>query len=193
MSLAREHDPAPRRAPVDIAVEASSAAVCRPPVMPRRAGPLSPPRAAPARGGHGATLLVMTALAAAAALWLRMPITQLAPPAAGLYAALGLPVPVAGPTLRDVRARLLRDGDRKILVTEGEIVNPRRREVAVPPLALAVRGVNGLHRYAWTVPAPQTRLGPGESVAFRARLAAPPAEGAEVVVRFAQREPDAVR
>jgi hypothetical protein len=83
-------------------------------------------------------------------------------------------------------ARLVRDGDRKILVTEGEIVNLRRRENRVSSIALAVRGANGLQRYAWTVPAPKTRLGPGEAVNFRARLATPPEDGAEVVVRFAR-------
>ncbi len=51
-----------------------------------------------------------------------------------------------------------------------------------------MRGPNGLDRYAWTAPTPKSRLEGGEKIAFRARLASPPEDGAEVLVRFAKFE-----
>jgi hypothetical protein len=62
----------------------------------------------------------------------------------------------------------------------------------VPPVALTVLGADGQAKYAWTTPAPKARLEAGETIAFRARLAAPPAEGADVLVRFASAEPKAL-
>jgi hypothetical protein len=73
-----------------------------------------------------------------------------------------------------------------VLVTEGEIVNIRRERNNVPAVTLAVRGANGLDRYSWTAPTPKARLEAGEKIAFRARLASPPEDGAEVLVRFAR-------
>ena len=58
----------------------------------------------------------------------------------------------------------------------------------VPGLALSVRGADGVQRYGWTAPAPKNRLAPGEAITFRARLAAPPEDGVEVVVGFASGE-----
>jgi hypothetical protein len=193
MSLVTERVPASRRAPPEIAVEASSAFAQGPGFdeLWGRPGRGAPPSRADVRrgGGFGALGVVLAIAAATGAIGLRAPIVRALPTSAVVYEAAGLPVNLAGLALRDVRARILRDGDRRILVAEGEIVNLRRRENRAPPLALAVRGANGLQRYAWTAPAPKTTLEPGEAVAFRARLAAPPEDGVEVVVRFARLEP----
>jgi hypothetical protein len=51
---------------------------------------------------------------------------------------------------------------------------------------LSVRGPDGLPLYTWTNEAPRKTLGVTESARFRARLASPPAEGREVLVRFAE-------
>lgn len=102
------------------------------------------------------------------------------------YRAIGLPVNFGGLELRAVQSRIVMDGQRRVLVTEGEIVNVRRESNPVPGVSLAIRGANGLDRYRWTAPAPKARLEPGEKVAFRARLASPPEDGAEVLVRFAK-------
>lgn len=139
--------------------------------------------------GRGLLCVLVAIVAAMALIGLRTPLVRRVPAMAAVYEAVGLPVNLAGLALRDVRARIVRDGNRRVLVTEGEIVNIRREENHVPSLALAVRGANGLPRYSWTAPAPKTRLEPGEAVAFRARLAAPPEEGVAVVVRFVSPEP----
>lgn len=130
-----------------------------------------------------AILIGVTALIA-----LRGKIVRALPPMAGAYAAIGLPVNLVGLELRDLHSRIVMDGARKVLTIEGEIVNIRREPNRVPPVALAVRGENGLDRYAWTTTAPKSRLEAGESIAFRARLASPPEDGADVLVRFAKLE-----
>jgi hypothetical protein len=135
----------------------------------------------PASGVLVALIIVLCAL-----IGLRERIVRLAPTTAVAWRALGLPVNLAGLELRGVRARIEMDGARKFLITEGEIVNIRRDENRTTALTLAVRDSGGLQRYAWTAPAPKTRLAPGEVIAFRARLASPPEDGAEVVVRFAR-------
>lgn len=130
--------------------------------------------------------IVAIILGATALIAMRNQLVRFAPPMASAYRAAGLPVNLAGLELRDVHSRIVMDGTRRVLVTEGEIVNIRRDQNRVPPISLAVRGANGLDRYAWTAPTSKTRLEPGEKIAFRARLASPPEDGAEVLVRFAK-------
>ncbi len=132
-----------------------------------------------------ATILAIL-IGASALIAMRERIVRLLPPAAGAYGAIGMPVNLAGLELRDVHSRIVMDGSRKVLTVEGDIVNIRRNQNRVPMVALAIRGENGLERYNWTTPAPKSRLEPGEKIAFRARLASPPEDGADVLVRFAK-------
>ena len=130
------------------------------------------------------TAIIATILSATTLIALREKIVLVAPPAATAYKAVGLPVNVMGLDLRKLSSRVVMDGARKVLAIEGEIANVRRKPTPVPQLALTVRGDDGQAKYAWTSPAPKTQLQPGETVPFRARLAAPPESGAEVLVRF---------
>ncbi|WP_281927466.1 hypothetical protein [Methylocystis iwaonis] len=132
--------------------------------------------------------IIAIIMGATAMIAMRERIVRIAPPLASSYRALGMPVNLAGLELREVRSRIVMDGARRVLVTEGEIVNIRRERNAVPAISLAVRGANGLDRYRWTTSAPKSRLDAGEKIAFRARLASPPEDGAEVLVRFAKLE-----
>lgn len=132
--------------------------------------------------------MIAVVFGATAIIAMRERIVRVLPAMATAYRALGMPVNLAGLEFRDVRSRIVIDGARKVLVTEGEIVNMRREQNRVPPITLAVRGPNGLDRYAWTAPTPKSRLEAGEKVAFRARLASPPEDGADVLVRFAKFE-----
>ena len=115
---------------------------------------------------------------------LRNKIVQVAPPTARVYAAIGLPVNLAGLELRGLRSRIVMDGARKVLTIEGEIVNLRREANRVPQVALTVRGEDGRDQYAWTTRPPKPKLEPGEAMPFRARLVSPPENGADVLVRF---------
>lgn len=145
------------------------------------------PRAEPDRWPIIATILAII-LGVSALIAMRERIVRIFPPMATAYRLLGAPVNLAGLELRDLRARIVMEGARKVLVTEGEIVNVRRGPNRAPPLTLSVRGANGLDRYVWTAAAPKARLEPGEKIPFRARLASPPEDGTDVLVRFAQAE-----
>ena len=137
--------------------------------------------------------IVATVIGAMALIGLREKIVRISPRAAAPYAAVGLPVNLDGLAFAGVRSRVEREGTRKALVVEGEIVNLRRDANLLPPLALSVRGADGQDKYAWTTRAPKPRLEGGEKVAFRARLTAPPEDGAEVLVRFARNENGSAR
>jgi len=175
-----------------ISAEASSESL-RPPTYdelwsdPRHAATLRPAPAHKDRtsvwAGVIAIIMGVTALIA-----LREKIVDLAPPAAKVFALLGLPVNLNGLELRGLHARIEMDGARKVLAIEGEIANLRHESTPAPPVALTVRGEDGQAKYAWTTRAPKSRLEPGETITFRARLASPPETGADVLIRFASIE-----
>ncbi|WP_363348561.1 hypothetical protein [Methylocystis echinoides] len=188
MSVAGDRDG--RRLWREISAEAESAANREPSFdeMWRRA-PRPPVRELPPverdRWPVIATIVAIV-LGVSALIAMRERIVRILPPMATAYRLLGAPVNLAGLELRDIRAKIVMEGARRVLVTEGEIVNLRREPNRAPPLALSVRGANGLERYAWTAPTPKSRLEAAEKIAFRARLASPPDEGTEVLVRFAR-------
>ena len=141
--------------------------------------------------GWAAVVAILMGVSALIAL--REKIVDVAPPAAKVFAAIGLPVNLAGLELREVHSHIEMDGARKVLAVEGEIANMRRESRPVPPVALIVRGEDGQAKYAWTTRAAKSRLEPGETIAFRARLASPPESGADVLVRFSSLEEAAGR
>ncbi len=104
-----------------------------------------------------------------------------------LFAAAGLKVNQRGLDLQHVRVNLVHDAAQPLLVVDGDITNERSEKVDVPELRLAVRDAQGQDIYTWDTPSPKTKLEGGETIAFRARLAAPPADGHDVFVRFADR------
>jgi predicted Zn finger-like uncharacterized protein len=129
--------------------------------------------------------LVLIGLAGGAVLG-RERVVRSFPAAARLYAAAHLPVNPLGLDLKGVRSEIVLAGSDPLLVVEGEIVNLRPRELDLPPFLVSVRGTGGLTLYTWTSEPPRKTLPAGGSARFRARLASPPPEGREVLVRFAQ-------
>lgn len=153
------------------------------------------PRRVNSRGVRASRPSLLPTIAAAvmvtgatAMIGLRERTARMFPPTAAFYSALGLPVNLPGLELRGLRAKIVADGSRTVLNVEGEIVNLRREANPVPPIALTVRGEDGQDRYAWTTQAPKSKLKEGETIAFRARLASPPADGVDVLARFAGME-----
>jgi len=112
-------------------------------------------------------------------------IVAAAPATARLYAAAHLAVNPLGLDLKVLRSELVLNGSDQLLIVEGEILNRRVRDIEVPSLSLTVRGPDGLELYTWTNEPPRKTLAAAETARFRARLASPPAEGREVLVRFA--------
>ena len=127
-------------------------------------------------------LLVMTV-----GLLEREAVVRLLPQTARLYAAVGLPVNLRGIEIRNVKSRLVVDGDEPVLVIDGDLVNVADRKVDVPRLHFALTGAYGRQVYVWSAQADRANLQPGETLNFRRRLAAPPAEAKTVSVRFVTR------
>ena len=188
----------PKIDPAEISAEASSELPRAPTYEelwrePRRFAASISVAPAPKDRLPGWAAVVAILMGASALIALREKIVDVAPPAAKAFAAIGLPVNLAGLELRGVRSHIEMDGARKVLAVEGEIANMRRESRSVPPVALTVRGEDGQAKYAWTTRAAKSRLEPGETIAFRARLASPPESGADVLVRFSSLEEAAGR
>ena len=136
--------------------------------------------------GAGAALAAIAIIAGAmAAAAERAALVKAAPNTARLFAAVGLPVNLRGLALDNVHTSIFDLGDRRVLVVEGAIVNLRDSATEAPNIRIALRGVDKRELYVWTAPAPKSRLGPDEQVAFRTRLAAPPDGVSDVLVKFA--------
>lgn len=112
-------------------------------------------------------------------------VVAVAPGVARFYSAIGLPVPTAGLDFRAVTAEMVGAGAEAALVVQGEVANRSADEKAVPAIELTVRNPAGQPFYTWTTEAARRTLAPSETASFRARLAAPPPEGTQVLVRFA--------
>jgi predicted Zn finger-like uncharacterized protein len=136
--------------------------------------------------GLPVAILALLALDAALIGW-RADVVRSAPQTASLYAAIGLPVNLRGLTFADVTTATETHDGVPVLVVEGTIVSASPRIVEVPRLRFSVRNRSGQEVYAWTAVPSRSVLGPGESLSFRSRLASPPPDAREVLVRFFNR------
>jgi predicted Zn finger-like uncharacterized protein len=117
----------------------------------------------------------------------RADVVRVLPQTASLFAAIGLPVNLRGLTFANVTSAKETQEEVSVLIVEGTIANTTGAPVEVPRLRLAVRNEGGGEIYAWTALPDRTVLASGETLPFRTRLASPPAEGRDVVVRFFNR------
>jgi predicted Zn finger-like uncharacterized protein len=109
------------------------------------------------------------------------------PQTASLFSTVGLPVNLRGLVFEDVRTTGEMHEGVPVLIVEGTIANVTGKSVEVPRLRFAMRNRAGQEIYAWTSVSGRSTLAPGETVPFRTRLASPPADGRDVVVRFFHR------
>jgi predicted Zn finger-like uncharacterized protein len=133
--------------------------------------------------GISTAILALVATNAILVAW-RADIVRLVPQTASLYAAIGLPVNLRGLAFQDIRISRTENDGVNVLVVDGSIVNVSGRAVEVPRLRLAVRNGGKNEIYTWTALPARSILGPGETLPFRSRLASPPTEAREVLVRF---------
>jgi predicted Zn finger-like uncharacterized protein len=114
----------------------------------------------------------------------RNEVVRYLPQTASLFAAIGLPVNLRHLSFENVRiAKELQDGVN-ILVVEGSIVSTANKPVTVPRLRFAARDAAGQEIYTWTALPSRSILEPGAKLDFRSRLASPPADAKNVMVRF---------
>jgi predicted Zn finger-like uncharacterized protein len=112
---------------------------------------------------------------------------RILPQSASFYSMLGLPVNLRELALDSVSTTTEQHEGVPILAVEGSVVNNTRKIVDVPRLKFVVRNAANEEVYSWTAVAPRATLPPGDAVSFRSRLASPPTDGRDVLVRFVTR------
>ncbi len=114
----------------------------------------------------------------------RNDVVRYLPQTASLFAAIGLPVNLRHLRFDNVRISRERQDGVNVLVVEGTIVSTADKPVPVPRLRFAARDAAGQEIYTWTALPARSVLKPGEHLDFRSRLASPPADAKNVMVRF---------
>jgi len=109
------------------------------------------------------------------------------PQTASLFSMLGMPVNLRGLNFLDVKSKSEFHDGVMVLVVEGVIVNLTRNTLEVPRLRFSLRNGTGHEVYAWTALPSRPLLGSGDGLPFRTRLASPPEDGRDVIVRFFSR------
>ena len=114
----------------------------------------------------------------------RSEIVRYMPQTASLFSAIGLPVNLRNLEFEGIVISKETQDGVNILIIEGKVVNTSRKAVDVPRLRFAARTATGQEVYTWTMQPARSILGPGDSMPFTSRLAAPPANAADILVRF---------
>ncbi len=110
------------------------------------------------------------------------------PDTAEIFEAFGLRVNLRGLDFQDITTqREVQDGVAVLTIT-GNIVNQSRYTTDIPKLRFSVRDAGGREIYTWTAAPQKPLLESGEVLQFRSRLASPPPEGRDVMVRFLTRK-----
>lgn len=109
------------------------------------------------------------------------------PQTASFYAWLGLPVNVRGLDFDGLTTTTEQHDGVPILVVSGQIINVKGKTETVPHLRFSVRNAARQEIYSWTAVPPRNILASGEAVAFQTRLASPPPDSHDVLVRFVNR------
>jgi predicted Zn finger-like uncharacterized protein len=109
------------------------------------------------------------------------------PQTASFYAAIGLPVNLRGLAFTGVTTTTEQHEGVPILVVEGTIVNETRKLTDMPHLRFAIRNAAHQEVYSWIATPPRSMLASGEAVPFHTRLASPPPDAHDVLVRFLNR------
>jgi predicted Zn finger-like uncharacterized protein len=117
----------------------------------------------------------------------RHDIVRALPQTASFYALFRMPVSLRGLTFDGIVTSMEQHEGVPILVVEGNIVNGAHKVVDVPRLKFIVRNAARQEIYSWTAVPSRTSLPPGEVVAFRTRLASPPPDAHDLILRFVTR------
>jgi hypothetical protein len=109
------------------------------------------------------------------------------PQTASFYAWIGMPVNMRGLDFDELAVTTEQHEGVPILVVAGDVVNITGKTLDVPHLRFAVRNAARQEIYSWTAVPPRSMLPPGDAVAFRSRLASPPPDAHDLLVRFVNR------
>lgn len=131
------------------------------------------------------TALILVLLAFNVALvGARHEVVRYLPQTASLFAAIGLPVNLRNLKFENVRISKEGQDGASNLIIEGTIVSTASRPTEVPRLRFAARNATGQEVYTWTALPSRSILDAGERLDFSSRLASPPADANDIMVRF---------
>jgi predicted Zn finger-like uncharacterized protein len=133
------------------------------------------------------TVIAVQLVVICAGLFWRAEIVHWLPQTASFFRAIGFGVNIRGLAFADIRTSKDTHDGVTVLIIEGAIVNTTRATVAVPRLRFALRNTALSELFSWTAPPEKGTLGPGEILPFRSRLASPPVDGNDILVRFLHR------
>jgi predicted Zn finger-like uncharacterized protein len=117
----------------------------------------------------------------------RRDVVRIMPQTASFYATLGLPVNLRGLAFDNVATAMEQHDGVPILVVEGNVYNDARKTEDVPRLKFIVRNAARQEIYSWMLAPSRNVLQPGEAESFRTRLASPPPDAHDIVLRFFNR------
>jgi hypothetical protein len=117
----------------------------------------------------------------------RVDFVRAMPQTASFFSSIGMPVNLRGLDFDSLTTATEQHDDMPILVVSGNIINDTADTVTVPHLRFAVRNAAQQEIYSWTAMPSRASLPPGEGISFRTRLASPPPDAHDVLVRFLTR------
>ena len=136
---------------------------------------------------HLQTFILALVIVDAIVVGWRNDFVRLFPQTAAFYALTGLSVNLRGIDFAGVITTAEQHEGVPILVVQGNIANTARKVVDVPRIKFIARNAARQEIYSWTAAPVRTLLSPGEVVPFRSRLASPPTDAQDVLVRFVNR------
>lgn len=128
----------------------------------------------------------MAALAVALVVW-RTDVVRLMPQTASFFQSVGLGVNLRNLNFEGIKVSTEMVNGNRVFIIEGEITASTRKPIELPRLRFVLQDERGADIYAWNSVLEQSVLKPGERVAFKSRLASPPPEARNIVVRFFNR------
>jgi predicted Zn finger-like uncharacterized protein len=114
-------------------------------------------------------------------------VVRVMPQTASFYSMLRLNVNLRGMAFDGVGITAEQNDGVPTLVVDGNIINNGGKMEDMPRLKFVVRNASAQEVYSWTTAPPHPTLSPGEVIAFHSRLASPPVEAHDVLVRFVTR------
>jgi predicted Zn finger-like uncharacterized protein len=130
-----------------------------------------------------AGIAAMAALIAALIIW-RTDVVRLLPQTAAFFRLAGINVNLRNLTISDVHVSTETVNGAPVTVIEGSVSATGVKPLEIPRLRFVVRDADGAPVYAWNTVLEQTTINPGDKVPFRSRLASPPPNAYDLIVRF---------
>ncbi len=115
---------------------------------------------------------------------LRNTISSLVPGAGSLYKLAGVEINLVGFDFANVRVLREFDAGLPVLTIAGDVINVSDRAMPVPRVRFGLRDNVQQEIYFWTVAVSRDLLNAGARVKFSTKLAAPPKEARDVLLRF---------